>query len=425
MSVEPNRRAWTQATLSLAGAGSVLALGTRALFERTWGAVPYAMPSIGAMLGAIILASALGAAFVAWSSETVDGSVPIQPPGKLRRASVVSRIVLALALVALLQGAHERADDPTELKAPNASLAAIEHRARLRPEHAASQLALGEAYFQAGRYADARAPLEKVRMLTSAPDDFRTMHYADRTWQERIVPEKKTYTRATVLYAMTRAHLASSDAAIEYYRQAYELGDHSKEVTKPFVDALMQEQQYAEVIAVIRRQWQDHGIEPDLDRKLAAAEAKQQAIDIARGATLPAISFPSNNMIVRLEEAARRNPRDGWVEAKLADALLLSALGNPTTQTPANFYAAVVHAGRATLLEPRSAYYRAQLGLALTLARSYQPADSAFAAALAIDPSFLETHPAFQGARDFAHARAAGHSPAKPFSFEIHPTPPP
>ena len=191
--------AWTRATLALAGAGSVLALGTRTLFERTIGAVPYDMPSTGVTLGAIALSSALGAAFVAWSSETANDSAPIKPPGKGRPARIVSQTVLGAVLVGLLQGAHERADDPTDLKAPNASLAEVEHRALLRPEHAASQLALGETYFQAGRYADARAPLEKVRMLTSAPDDFRTVDYVDRTWQERVVPATKMYTRAKVL----------------------------------------------------------------------------------------------------------------------------------------------------------------------------------------------------------------------------------
>lgn len=452
MSVEPNRReqkvdsvtrspvgtaavarpsggllgAWTRATLALAAAGSVLALGSRALFERVMGDVPYAMPSTLAMLGAVILASALGAAFVAWSSETGNDSAHIRPPSKVRPASIVSQIVLAVTLVALLQGAYERADDLSELKTPDASIAAIEHRARIRPEHAASQLALGEVYYLAARYADARAPLEKVRMLTSGPDDFRTMHYADRTWEERVVPEKKTYTRATVLYALTRAHLASSDdIAMEYYRQAYELGGHSKEVTDPLVDALIREKQYTEVVGVIRHRWQEQGIEPDLDRKLAIAEAAQEAIDIARGATLPAMSLPSKDMITRLEDAARRNPKDGWVEAKLTDALLLAALANPATQKPANFHAAALHARRATLLEPRSAYYRAQLGLALTLANLNQPADSAFAAAVALDPSFYETHPAFQGARDFAHARATGRTPAQGLSFEIRPTPPP
>jgi tetratricopeptide (TPR) repeat protein len=377
------------------------------------------------MVGAVILASALGAAFIAWSGEPANDSAPIRPPGKVRPASIASQIIVGGLLVAMLQGAYERADDLSELNASNASLAAAEHRARLRPDHAASQLTLGEAYFQAGRYADARSPLEKVRMLTSGPDDFRTMHYADRTWQERVVPEKKTYARATLLYALTRAHLASSDVAIEYYRQAYELGGHSREVTEPLVDALMKEQEYDEVIGVIRRHWQDHGIDPDLDRKLAVAEAAQETIDIARGAKLPALSFPSTDMIARLEEAARRNPKDGWVEEKLTDAYLMAALGTQATQTPANFDVAAAHARRAALLEPRAAYYRAQLGLALTLAEHFQAADSAFAAALALDPSFLETHPAFQGARAFAHMRAIGQTPAQGLMFEIRPTPPP
>jgi Flp pilus assembly protein TadD len=126
-----------------------------------------------------------------------------------------------------------------------------------------------------------------------------------------------------------------------------------------------------------------------------------------------------------LEEAARRNPQDGWVEAKLTDATLLAALETRTTQTPANFEVAAAHARRAATLEPRSAYYRAQLGLALTLAEHFQAADSAFAAALALDPSFLEINPGFHGARDFAHARATGRKPSQGLMFQIRPAPPP
>jgi tetratricopeptide (TPR) repeat protein len=409
---------WSRTTLLLFGAGSVLALGTRALFERLLGSVPYALPSATDVLVIALFGSAAAAGFLAWSSEEGNDAILSSPSVKLRPSSILARFAVGLVLFTALQRAHDRRDELSDLVPSTTPLAEIEHRARLRPEHPASQLALGEAYYDAGRYAEARGPLETVRILTTGPRDFETMRYRDRTWQERVVPATPTNARASVLYALTRAHLASSiESALNHYREAYELGEHSREVTQPLVAALMKAERYEEVGQVLRRYREDRGIDTELAKVLSDAEAAQSTLSRARGwgADLP---FDPAELVRSWERTVHDHPTDALAEASLSNAQVLAAMLGRAEGKQATFEAAVAHARRATLLAPVNAAIRAQLGRALTFAQHYQAADSAFTAASALDPALL-SRPEYRDLVEYAHARATGASPGRELMLRL------
>jgi tetratricopeptide (TPR) repeat protein len=245
--------------------------------------------------------------------------------------------------------------------------------------------------------------------------------YGGRSWDERVVRDKPAYRRATILYTLTRAHLESDPRiSLEYYREAYAIGEQSKEVTEQLVGALMTEKRYVEASDVIRQYQMDHPGDTDLGNMLRIADEAQRVIDRERLHNAPPSSLTANTLVQRAQQLVRLAPNDPWTYSNLADAEIRAILEKAEAQTDDNFALAALHARQAVLLEPRKPEYLGQLGAILTFAKRYQAADSAFAEALAMDPGFFATHPLYQNAQRYARAVSAGLTPPRVEPFGLY-----
>ena len=405
LTLEPDREntqdpleAWARATLILGVAGIAVTTGMRALFQLGIGPVPYELPSNGRVAVLIGLASAMGAAVLVWASRTEDA--------KFRLSNFVAPLAVLILVLDMLRGAYKRADSLSELNTPFAPLAAVERRAALRPDHAASQLALGAAYYRIGRYADATAPLERAMKLSGGVPDVRPIPRADTSRIKRPAPHLTLNSRAAILDALTRAHLAPEAAALGYYRQAFQLGDHSKRVTLPLLQLLWKERRFDEIGDVTGHFRTPPYLDAEQSELGMRAYHLRNAIRVARAVSHPSLPPGSVQRLERLQArlrmdssntAARSQLMDARLaaaESKLADTTIVAIVGTMKAPSPEpyaaeRFEAAVAHARNAVALAPREATYLAKLGLALTLADHVPAADSAFAAALIADGVFL------------------------------------
>lgn len=396
---------WARAAVAIAVAGSALALGTRALFERVMGPVPYDLPSDGAMLAAIALASATGAAMVMWTSATARQPAPIGAPRSWSNAFNVSSTGAVMAAVFMLNGAYRHGREIDASRGLDLPLAVIERRAELRPTHIPSQYALGVAYYQAGQYLDAERSLAYVRELAGGALHVPGQGVSDQVSAAEVFPRADVYGRATVLSLLARAHLEPTGIALYLYRKAYEVGGPSAEASRALYDALIAERQYGEARLVAGEYLQLH---PQNQSWVALYRSAWDAARQAEIASLLPVSGAANPEIARFEKDARENPDDPYPEAYLAYAELQEVLGTLLRRVPENFDRALVHARRAVELAPSNPDYQAQLGLIQALGEHWSGADSAFAAAVALDPRALARHDGFSAAWETARARMRG-----------------
>ena len=410
---------WGRAAVAIAVVGSAIALGTRALFERVMGPVPYDLPSDGAMLAAIALASAAGAAMVGWTSATARQPAPAGAPKSWSNASNFSYMVVAMVAVAMLNGAYRNAGEIDASRGLDLPLAVVERRAELRPAHIPSQYALGVAYYHAGRYLDAERSADYVRELAdgvrypSSHRDDADLSGGEVLRPADVYPRAKELSilahahlaRATALSMLARAHRAPPDAALDLYRKAYEIGGPSPEASRALYDALVAARLYPEASNVAGSYVRLHPDDPAWGRlyRLAWDAARQAEV-----ASMLPVSGAANPEITRFEKEARENPDDAYPEAYLAFAELKDVLGTQLQWRPANFDRPLIHARRAVSLAPKNPDYLAQLGLIQTFGEHWASADSAFAAAVALDPRVLERHDGFDAAWETAKARMRG-----------------
>ena len=412
---------WLRATVTLAAGGSVLALGGRALFERLFGAAPYAMPSTGAALWLIVLASAIAAALAAWTSTITAPPKPGELPDRLRLSTGLSTVALALLVGSLIQSARSDSQDIAAISSPQEPVAVLERRAALRPGHMQSQLALVAGYYNAGRYGDAVHVLQYVEELTRGRLIVKRYSYADRSWTQREWEPTPPFTRASVLYALAYAHTLSPEASLDFYREAYELGGHASDVAHPLFDALMAAKRYDEARTFALNYLTDHAYAQEWRGLYAMATNEALRAPVIPGSSAPGPAAVIRDKMLSLEDPTRKEPLDAFGEAKLSFEQFRIVLGATSPQPPENFDLPIRHADAAARLAPANADYRAQLGLELAVGKHWKSADSAFAKAVALDSRVLRRNEGFAAMWELAKKRARGEPGGEFAPFTLHP----